>query len=794
MGVPAVSCVKSAFNEFEYSVKYIATFLICLGQATFGATYYVATTGDNAGPGSQAQPWLTIQKAANTMVAGDTVFVNPGNYPERVTTKANGSFNAITYKATPNTVTNWGFQVNHSFQTIDGFNVTATTNIANYSGAIDVIRQLSGITIIHNDIHDFDAVNTKISGVHFGYASNAAMSTANVLISSNRFKNTAYIMCDLVCSNALVANNWFEFANSHDALHVFGRGVTIADNVFTNISDNPLVPDHTDIIQTFGDELVESYEVVFERNLIINCNAQLCQLEQKGRPNVRDWTFRNNLWVNVSLDGNVDLENCRWQNNIFYRCGTTGPGPIQLNCNVKGCANGAQLFNNIFFECGRLPNSTQQGWYSEFVDLAYGPMTYTADYNMVIGLNGAGKGANFTANGHETHGINGGDPMFVNPAMFDFHVQAGSVVIGAGTNLTSLFTTDYSRTTRVPPWDIGAYEAEDFFKTIPAGAFTMGDPYGENGADALPTHSVSVSTFYIGQFEVTNQQVRDAWQWAWDHGLIFTPNFRLIKSTEGTQPTLFDLQYDEYCLSTNNTRCYSGIRMTNGVFSLVPGREQQPCIDISWYGAAAYCNYRSAMDGFEPCFDLTTYLCDFTKTGYRLPTEAEWEKAARGGLSGHHYPWASLGGSYTAWISTNRANYTPPTLPHPFNMKNVGYFNGSQYGGGLGDWANGYGLYDMAGNAQEWCYDWYDATWYSQGGATAADTRGPTSGTTKVSRGGSFDLGELGVLACARQNWVPATANGASWYNGFRVARSSIMPPSTPMPARNLRAVRRTQL
>lgn len=417
-------------------------------QNSRAVTYFVSPDGNNVNAGTESAPFSTIQKATDGAKPGDVIMVQPGIYPERVKTKNNGAQGSpITFKANGG-VTNYGFYVRNSFYTFDGFNVTATTNIPNFEGAFEIVRNLDTINLINNKIHDFDALKTKISGINFQYASNALMCTRNVIVTNNLFQNTSYMMLGLFCSNALVANNVFNFANTHDAMHAFGAEILICDNLFTNISENPSVADHTDIIQTFGDDPSEAYNLVFERNLVINCHAQVCQLEQKGRPNIRNWTFRNNVYANLLMGGNCDIENIKWHNNTFFRCTQTTAGPILLNCNVKGCSVNAEVYNNIFFECGTRPDSVQMGWYhpenTNFV--------FSADNNFICGLNGASK-----AKVTEAHGINGGNPGFVDPANFDFRLRPDSVLIGRGRVLNS-FSGDKSNLARdSSSWDIGAF-------------------------------------------------------------------------------------------------------------------------------------------------------------------------------------------------------------------------------------------------------------------------------------------------------------------------------------------------
>ena len=172
-----------------------------------------------------------------------------------------------------------------------------------------------------------------------------------------------------------------------------------------------------------------------------------------------------------------------------------------------------------------------------------------------------------------------------------------------------------------------------------------------------------------------------------------------------------------------------------------------PAYYVSWYDAIVYCNLRSVKDGLEPCYRLngetdvtkwsdiqgtsgkycgpassnptwnTGITCDFTKNGYRLPTEAEWECAARGGITDTGDVWAGTTdsaelGEY-AWYSANSGSKT-----HEVKKKT----------------ANGYGLYDMSGNVWEWCWDWFADAYPSD----ANNPQGAASGSDRILRGGSW--------------------------------------------------------
>lgn len=281
---------------------------------------------------------------------------------------------------------------------------------------------------------------------------------------------------------------------------------------------------------------------------------------------------------------------------------------------------------------------------------------------------------------------------------------------------------------------------------IPSGSFQMGNIFGGGGTDEAPIHTVTVSGFYMDKFEVSNEKMREVLQWAYDQNLVVATAGG-VTNNEGSARALLGLA---------SSRCQ--ISFSGGIFSVDSGKTNFPCIEVSWYGALAYCNYRSDMDGLSRCIDFSDWSCDFSQDGYRLPTEAEWEKASRGGLTYNFFPWPSSGGiSYIPHIGGSDANYSGSN--DPFETEDpgtspVGYYDGNQTPAGV-DMANGYGLYDMAGNVWEWCWDRHQMDWYSQAGATQDDTRGPTDLllTNRVLRSGAW-LYVINSMRCAYRDFI----------------------------------------
>ena len=272
---------------------------------------------------------------------------------------------------------------------------------------------------------------------------------------------------------------------------------------------------------------------------------------------------------------------------------------------------------------------------------------------------------------------------------------------------------------------------------IPGGTFSMGDSFGEATSGELPVHTVTLSPFYMSKYEVTNGQFCDFLNSALSSGLIYVSEGIVYGAGN-------DKLYCETSLSNENSQInyYSRVSIEppfNTIYGFnvrtKAGRNMSndPVICVSWYGAVAYCNWKSEQENKLPCYYLPTWTRILDAKGYRLPTEAEWEYAARGGLAGKRFPYGDLiMHAYENYYSIQNPDYD---ISPTYGYNPIAYDGIESYTCPVGRLTpNGYGLYDMAGNVAEWCQDW--ASSYSA--IPQTNPVGPAQGSYRISRGGTW--------------------------------------------------------
>ena len=266
---------------------------------------------------------------------------------------------------------------------------------------------------------------------------------------------------------------------------------------------------------------------------------------------------------------------------------------------------------------------------------------------------------------------------------------------------------------------------------IKGGTFEMGDTFDEGYYNEKPVHEVTVNSFYLSKYELTFSE------------------------------------YNAFCEATGRKH-YSDFGLGAGL---------RPMNFVSWYDAVEYCNWRSEQEGLIPCYTIDkdrkdpnnenkedtlrwTVTCNFDANGYRLPTEAEWEYAAR--ERGRKVRFCN-GKDIADPEEINFSGYESKKKPYSV----VGVYRAKTTN--VGSFApNALGLYDMSGNVFERCWDWYDAYYYQY--SPSIDPRGPMSGEDRVSRNGAYFVGPEDSRAARRGgSFEPTLRNDVI---GFRCARS----------------------
>jgi formylglycine-generating enzyme required for sulfatase activity len=282
---------------------------------------------------------------------------------------------------------------------------------------------------------------------------------------------------------------------------------------------------------------------------------------------------------------------------------------------------------------------------------------------------------------------------------------------------------------------------------VQGGSFRMGSEEGDAESDEKPVHKVELSDFYLHRYEVTVQE------------------FGQFIAATGYQ-TDADKDGGSYAWDGSAWKKKAGVNWKCGADGKVrPAAEQNhPVIHVSWNDAVAYCNWLSGQHGLTKVYTITgnKVTANWDANGYRLPTEAEWEYAARSRGQDYKYAWGNGGPKGNIADETTKKTFSDWTIWQ-------GYTDGYLYTAPVNQFEQGdLGLFNMSGNVWEWCWDWYNDDYY--GKSPSRDPRGPESGSYRVLRGGSWDFIPA-VLRCAdRYGSTPDLRNRSC---GFRLARAA---------------------
>ena len=299
------------------------------------------------------------------------------------------------------------------------------------------------------------------------------------------------------------------------------------------------------------------------------------------------------------------------------------------------------------------------------------------------------------------------------------------------------------------------------FVFVEGGSYMMGSNDGYS--NEKPVHNVTLSPFCLAKHELT------------------VAEFRAFVNATGYQTTA-ELEGSAYGIKDGNWGWQNGFNWKNPGFSQ---SDQHPVTCISWYDAISYCNWRSQNEGLSPAYNIdksrkdanngnssdnykwTVSLVPGAK-GYRLPSEAEWEYAARSRGMNYKYAWGNDEKPYIR--GSKAANVADESSKKQINWADYfsGYDDGYVYTAPVGSFAaNDLGAFDMGGNVWEWCWDWYDSGYYAK--SQSSDPIGAGSGSSRLVRGGCWDNGPESLRVCDRNGFNPNYRNS---YVGVRLVRA----------------------
>ncbi len=399
-----------------------------------GSIYFVDrahSQASDSNPGTEALPWKTIQHAADAAVAGDTIYVKAGTYPERVTPGHSGSQGKrITFQALPRrSVTMWGFYtLGSDFLTIEGFNITTDASLTGWTDIYGVFIHSNDVQVIDN--YFFNLKAPAITGYwHDPYPQRAYVAHNTIYHSQMGIVVTGY---DWVVEENVVSRLYNYGNGDSDYSRFFGNNHVIRWNHFYGSLPSEFGAAHVDCFQTFDNNGEFVNNVVFDGNLCSEFHQGLMG-EGHYYHNISHITFKNNVFVHGWAWGLCvqDIPYLTAINNTFVDIAYHGIG-------LSGDSHHGTVKNNIF------DGMETSYWFEDTSSI-------DGDYNLIYAAQSPKvKGP---------HDIIDVAPRFINPASDNYHLKSDSPAIDAGW-ATSLVAQDFDRIPRpqLKGWDIGAFE------------------------------------------------------------------------------------------------------------------------------------------------------------------------------------------------------------------------------------------------------------------------------------------------------------------------------------------------
>lgn len=438
------------------------------------------------------ESYATIQAAINAAQPGDTVRVAPGVYNESIMTYRNGtSANPITIDG-QNKAKIKQVMLRHAYNILQNFTISGAT------GQLVYLDRGASSCVITNNRIDVNYV-TGTYGIRWGAPATPPFGVpvaSGVHIISNIIEHVGgYIAIAIYGDNNVIERNFIRDCPQSDAFNVFGRSNVISANICSNFPSSTISANHSDFIQTFGSHGYGSRHILVESNLVIGVPDggktlfALNQLSSVLCPDISDWVFRNNVFINVGIQGSCSVPNVKYYNNTFVRCSFSSGGTVinfasrpYNGTGYQGASgtdypHGGEVINNVFLDCGSIggANNNITGWYFFTADLT----NIIADYNFVSknGYQPVSTDSQFRWIGHpsgwsnyawwEPHGMNGGNPMFIDESKLDFRLMEESPLVEKALPLNHVFKTDMRGTKRGEKWDMGALEYQDAMAPLP---------------------------------------------------------------------------------------------------------------------------------------------------------------------------------------------------------------------------------------------------------------------------------------------------------------------------------------